>query len=51
MEIFLANKEMQFNVGLKEIEQMTPQQAYLFQKELKKAQKELERVNLNNGRY
>ena len=48
MNVFLANKQMQFGVGLKEIETMTPQQAYLFEKELSNAAKELEKIN---GRY
>ena len=49
MGLFLANKQIGFNVGLAEIEKMTPQQAYLFRKELEKAAQELERIS-NNGR-
>jgi len=49
MNIFLTNKSLQFGIGLKEIEQMTPQQAFLLKKELTKTSKELERIN--NGRY
>ena len=44
MSIFLANRQLQFNVGLKELEQMTPEQAYLFKNQLMRASKELERI-------
>lgn len=47
MNVFLANKSMQFGVSLKEIEQMTPAQAYLLKRELTKTAKELERINVN----
>ena len=50
MDLFLANKQLNFDVSLKEIQTMTPEQAYLLEKQIKKAAKELERINLNNGR-
>lgn len=48
MNVFIANKQLQFGVGLKEIETMTPQQAYLFKQELTKTAKELDKID---GRY
>lgn len=50
MDLFLANKQLHFDVSLKEIQTMTPEQAYLLEKQIKNAAKELERINLNNGR-
>ena len=48
MNLFLANKQVGFNVSLKELETMMPEQAYLFRKQVAKAAQELERIN--NGR-
>ena len=49
MNVFLASTSMQFGISLKDIENMTPEQAYLLKRELKKTSQELERIN--NGRY
>lgn len=40
----MANKQIGFNVGLNEIETMTPEQAYLFKRELQKAVRQLENI-------
>lgn len=36
MNIFTANKQLMFNVSLEEIKKMTPQEAWLFIKHIKK---------------
>ena len=48
MSLFMANTQLHFNISLKDIENMTPEQAYLLRKQIEKTAKELERIN--NGR-
>jgi len=42
MDLFLTNKQVQFNVDLNEIKKMTPEEAYFFSKRLNDY---IERIN------
>lgn len=44
MSLFMANTQLHFNIGLKDIENMTPEQAYLLRKQLERTAKEIERL-------
>ena len=50
MNLFMANKQMFMGVSLNEIKGMTPQEAYLFGKQVEETAKVIELERLKNGR-
>ena len=49
MNLFMANKQMFMGVSLNEIKGMTPQEAYLFGKQVEAAAKAIELERLKHG--
>lgn len=49
MNLFSANKQLMFNVTLGELKAMTPQEGWVFSKQIEKAVKELEVEKAKNG--
>ncbi len=49
MTLFTANKQLGFGVSLSELKQMTPQEAYLFSKQVSLAAKQMEAGLRQNG--
>lgn len=49
MSLFMANKQLGFGVSLEELKHMTPQEAYIFGKQVSEAIQAIELEKLRNG--